>query len=175
MRHSARRGIDGALSLLAPNFRTALAAAYSRLDELGAEPVICGGLAVGVHGVSRMTGDIDFLVGDGIYSSSPGDLIVTLKHGVPVEVAGIPIDVIPESDEVTVADCVVVGDYRVVTLPALVAMKLGANRPKDRWDVGALITAGIIDERTVDSMQDRWPAHAARLSSMFDPRGCVLR
>src|SRR5262245_16763823 len=72
----------------------AMRTASQTLTSLRIRHALAGGLAVGAHGYPRATQDVDLLVGDEAFERHPGSM-VTLKPGVPIQVDGIAIDLIP--------------------------------------------------------------------------------
>lgn len=51
-----------------------------------------------------------------------------------------------------IAECDAAGPFRLVSLPALVRMKLSANRDKDRVHLRDLISVGLVDATWLDKV-----------------------
>jgi hypothetical protein len=124
----------------------AMRAASAQLSAIGVPHALVGGLAVGAWGYPRATKDVDFLVGDQAYEHHDGGL-VTMRPGVPVQVAGVAIDFLsPAPDEDHLARAL--SPVAAITVPiapieVLVQLKLKSPRQKDLADVVELIKAGI--------------------------------
>lgn len=129
---------------VAPRILDAMRVASARLSELGVRHVLVGGLAVGAWGYPRATKDVDFLVGDEAFEQHPGGL-VTMKYGVPIQVAGVAIDLLSASanDREDALQSPQTGDVPVAPLPVLIFLKLKSPRPKDLVDVMELLRLGI--------------------------------
>lgn len=141
-----KQGLRAALRYLSGDFERALRVLAGRMEALEVDWAICGGLAVAAHGYHRATMDIDVMVSDAIFETAGP--IVTFKPGVPLEIHGIVIDYIPESDLGELAAMIANEDegYPVVDLPTLLAMKLLTGRRQDIADVRKLIELGAVDD-----------------------------
>jgi hypothetical protein len=129
---------------VAPKVLDAMQAASAALTRLGVRHTLVGGLAVGAHGYPRATKDVDFLVGEEAFEHHEGGL-VTMKPGVPIQVAGVAIDFLSigaDEDHLEAA----LSD-EIVAAPALVYLKLKSPRSKDRTDVIEMVKAGLDVER----------------------------
>ena len=91
-------------------------------------------------------------------SGSPRDAIHLLFAGEKVR-ATYPL---PTAD---VTESVVADDYAIVTLEALVRMKLNSFRDKDRTHLRDFISLGLIDASWLPRLV---PEHAARLQQLID-------
>jgi hypothetical protein len=155
-----------------------------KLEELGIPYAICGGLAVVAHGHERMTKDVDVLLtqdglrrfeeqalGRGWLERLPGSKGVRdTDRNVPVDIlvtGGHPGDGRPKG--VTFPDpaatAVVMAGMRVLSLPALIELKLACglsmpDRPRDFDDVIQLIRANALPEAFGDGLhaevQPKW-------------------
>lgn len=135
--------LDAALEVVAPRIRFAAEEMSKELARLGIRHRLCGGLAVGAHGHPRATRDVDFLVGDEAFEHH-GPL-VTLRA--PFQVGGVAVDAVPIPDDAPFLGAEIEGTaadtgLSVISLPALIYMKLVAHRMQDRADVVKLVQAG---------------------------------
>ena len=102
---------------------------------------LCGGLAVEFYGYSRVTRDIDFVIGDDGLEPCP-DGGEQLKPDI-VRVHGIKVDyLVRRAFEVNKER---LDGIPVVTLRSLVLIKLLAGRDQDIHDVAELLKLGKID------------------------------
>jgi hypothetical protein len=131
---------------VAPKILDAMRVASARLAELGIPHALVGGLAVGAHGFPRATKDVDFLVGDEAFEHHAGG-IVTMKPGVPIQIAGVLVDLLSaQPDDGALRDVPVVpmgDDVPVAPVEALVHLKLKSPRMRDATDVVELLKAGL--------------------------------
>jgi hypothetical protein len=136
----------------------AMRAASARLTQLGVRHALVGGLAVGAWGHARATRDVDFLVGEEAFEHHPGGL-VTMKYGVPIQVGGVPVDLLSASANrcEDALDTVTAGSVPVAPLEVLVYLKLASPRPRDQADVIELLRLGIERERVRADLQSRAP------------------
>ncbi len=148
----------------------AMRVASQRLTAAGVRHALVGGLAVGVHGWPRWTKDVDFLIGREGYEETPAGL-VTLKVPVLSATANaeVTIDVIvPDADEGfldrALDDALVSDGVPVISIEALVYMKLRAARPRDFGDVGELATGNL----PFDSIRAYLETHAPLLVARFE-------
>lgn len=123
---------------------SAMRVASAQLSKLGVRHWLVGGLAVGAHGHPRATKDVDFLVGDEAFEHHGGGLI-TMKPGVPIQVAGVLVDHLsaqPEEAFLTRQLPAPTGVLETAPIEVLVYLKLKSPRLKDRADLVELIKAG---------------------------------
>ena len=152
-----------------PEIQEATRGASEALTRAGVQHVLVGGLAVGAWGYPRWSKDVDFLVSDSAFITHQGGF-VTFAPGVPISFAGIAIDslsIAPDEGFLgeTLEDPLVVDGIPLVSVEALVYLKLKSPRQKDRADVVELIKAGI-DYRAVEAWLDiNSPAMATRFSN----------
>ncbi len=126
--------------VVAQNVLDARRVASEALTKIGVRHTLVGGLAVGAHGYPRATKDVDFLVGDEAFEHHEGGL-VTMKPGVPIQVAGVAIDFLSiGADEEYLTAAL---REEIVDAPGLVYLKLKSPRSKDRTDVVELVKAGL--------------------------------
>jgi len=150
---------------VAASILEAMRTASSKLTELGVRHALVGGLAVGAWGHPRATRGVDFLVGEEAFEHHPGGL-VTMKYGVPIQVAGVPVDLVSASanrceDALEPAPG---GGVPVAPLPVLIYLKLASPRPRDLADVIELIRLGV--ER--DEVRAFLDSRAAELVEKWD-------
>ena len=136
----------------------AMRTASAKLTELGVRHVLVGGLAVGAWGHPRATKDVDFLVGEEAFEHHAGGL-VTMKYGVPIQVGGVPVDLLSAAanrceDALAVAG---IAGVPVAPLEVLIYLKLASPRPRDLADVIELIRLGVDRERIRTDLETRSP------------------
>lgn len=141
----------------------AMRAASAALTKLGVRHTLVGRLAVGAYGYPRATRNVDFLVGEEAFERHEGDL-VTMKPGVPIQVAGVAVDFISigayeEHLEAALQD-------EVATAPALVYLKLKSPRSKDRTDVVEMVKAGLDVEKSRAYLIAHRPELVAKLDEI---------
>lgn len=107
----------------------------ARLSELRIRHVLIEGLAVGVHGHPRATRDVDFLVGDEAFESSRAFLTYRPELGELVELAVTDLLGVPEALPSLERELELNQELSVISLEALVMMKLHAGRSQDLADV----------------------------------------
>lgn len=109
------------------------------LERLGVPHALIGGLAVGVHGYPRGTKDVDFLVGAEAFV--PGSAILVYRDELKelARVGETDIMSVPPRYPALKQELRRQGDVPVISLEALVLMKLDANRGRDRSDVRELL------------------------------------
>ena len=147
--------------VVAPRVLDAMRIASGALTKLGVRHTVVGGLAVGAHGYPRATKDVDFLVGDEAFEHHEGGL-VTMKPGVPIQVAGVAIDFLSiGADE---RDLEAAFAHAIAPAPALAYLKLKSPRSKDRTDLIELVKAGM----DVDAVRSDLALHHSDLLSKFD-------
>ena len=131
---------------LHPRLRTAAVSAQRALEDLGVKCALVGGFAVGAYGHARATKDVDFLVDEVAFASL--DPVMTFAPGVPYRVGDVPVDLLL-ADRAWLRSALAKAErdpetgLRVLPAEALVAMKLEANRAKDRADVLEIIATGV--------------------------------
>ncbi len=155
-----------------PEIQEATRGASEALTQAGVEHVLVGGLAVGAWGYPRWSKDVDFLVSDNAFITHQGGL-VTFAPGVPISFAGIAIDslsIAPNEEFLgeTLAEPFIVDGIPLVSVEALVYLKLKSPRQKDRADVVELIKAGIDTKAVMEWLNINSPDMATRFSSALD-------
>lgn len=100
--------------------------------------------------------DVDCFI-DGPHGS-PRDAVHLLYAGEKVRASYVS----PSAD---VSEAVPAEDYEVLSLPALVRMKLNSFRDKDRTHLRDLLDLGLIDASWLPNLL---PEHAARLQQLLD-------
>lgn len=133
---------------VAPRILDAARAASKALTAAGIRHVLIGGLAVGAWGYIRATKDADFLVGPEAFEQHAGG-IVTFKPGVPIEIGGVPVDLLMVDRvgelDMDQEDPLKSRGIPIVDIELLVYLKLVAFRRRDKEDVVALLKAGHND------------------------------
>jgi hypothetical protein len=142
--------------VVAPEIIRAAKLASQKLLEAEIPHALAGGLAVGAHGYPRTTDDVDFLVGDEAFEKHEGGF-VTLKLPL-IAIGNVRVDFVsideskaeqrqlrPAVDEPYFSNGV-----PIVSLPALVYMKLKAGRQKDTADLVELLKRGRVDLEEMD-------------------------
>lgn len=118
---------------------------------------LIGGLAVGAYGYVRATKDVDFLIGDEGFENQ-GGLVVTLAYGIPIEVGGVAVDVL--SDDVVDDELegpIATEGIPIVSVEALVYLKVKCHRRRDKEDVVELLKAGIDEKDCRQFLQEVAP------------------
>jgi len=129
--------------VVAPRILDAMRTASRALSDRGIRHVVVGGLAVGANGYPRATKVVDFLVGDEAFERHAGGF-VTMKPGVPIEINGVPIDLLSPADgEDHLSAALQAPPGSVIGVAPLIYMKLKARRQKDVADVVELIKSGV--------------------------------
>ena len=118
----------------------AMQVASEALSRIGVRHTLVGGLAVGAHGYPRATRDVDFLVGEEAFEHHAGGL-VTMKPGVPIQVAGVAIDLLSIGKDEPYLQAAL--SETVVDAPVLAYLKLKSPRSRDRTDLVELVKAGM--------------------------------
>jgi hypothetical protein len=151
--------------VVAPEIIKAAKTASKALTQQGVRHALIGGLAVGGYGYPRATKDVDFLVGEEAFDVHGGGL-VTFRPGIPIAVKDVVIDLleddeIPEEELESPAD---MGGLPVVSVGALVILKLKAWRRRDQQDIEALVRAGS----DVAALRDYLKTHAPGMRGLMD-------
>ena len=131
-------GIDGLEEAVAADILARMKRVSRRLYELGIPHALIGGLAVGVHGHPRATKDVDFLVGEEAFE---GGIVLSFREELHelVELAVTDLLGVPPRRPVLNDELRLLDGVPVVSLDALIMMKLDANRPQDVADVTTLL------------------------------------
>lgn len=168
---SRRPDLARALAFLPADVGVAVREASAALAKAGVRHALCGGVAVSCYAEPRATKDVDFLVGEEAFEHH--GLLVTLKAGIPLRVASVPIDTVPLVPKLAGLEASLVESPRadgipVVSPEALVVMKVVAGRLRDQGDVQALLESGAVD---VDGCRalvvDRFPEHLAAFEQLL--------
>lgn len=140
--------IDEAFAVVSPKVREATIVAAEALRSKGIRALLVGGLGVSANGVPRGTKDVDFLVGEEAFDHQ--GFIVSFKAGLPIEVDGVAVDLIPVPTALPKLDAVLTrfGAPRkegIAVAPAeiIILMKLLSNRRRDIDDIVRLLRAGV--------------------------------
>lgn len=129
-------------SAVSPEVVSALDLASAALTRAGVRHLVVGGLAVAAHGYLRSTKDVYFLVGEEAFEHHAGGL-VTMRAGVPIQVAGIVVDFLSIGADERFLESEVSKDGGIASASVLVYLKLKSPRTKDRADLVELVKAGI--------------------------------
>jgi hypothetical protein len=121
---------------------TAARTASALLTELGVRHVLVGGLAVGAYAEPRATKDVDFLVGPEAWPTS--GIVVRPIPGLPFQVGKVAIDSLLAPEEAPGIEEALGRGIESEGIPVappevVLLMKLIADRPRDRYDVAALL------------------------------------
>jgi hypothetical protein len=132
--------LDG---VVAPEILSAMRTASAQLARTGVRHALIGALAVGAWGYPRASKDVDFLVGDEAFERHEGNL-VTMAPGVPIGVAGIPVDHLGVLEHESHLEAAlnrppVEGDLPIAPLAALIYLKLKSPRRRDEADAVELL------------------------------------
>lgn len=122
-----------------------------RLADAGVPHALIGGMAVATHGYMRATRDVDFLISRDDLAKLTGR---PLTIGITERVADVDVDFVTpaEGDEFleSVLSVAVAPDtVPLAPIPALIFLKLRANRRRDQGDVVELIKRGRVNIGTV--------------------------
>jgi hypothetical protein len=129
--------------VVAPEVLAAMKSASSQLTRTGVRHALIGALAVGAWGYPRASKDVDFLVGDEAFERHEGG-IVTMAPGVPIGVAGVPVDhlgILPHERHLEESLSRSASDKQppIAPLDVLVYLKLKSPRRRDEADVIELL------------------------------------
>ena len=145
------------------------------LRSLGIRHALVGGLAVGAHGWPRATRDVDFLVDDGAWSKTESGVVI-LRAGVPVEAHGIAVDTVSVRDDerhllAAIEAAEISEGVPVISIEALVYLKLASPRSRDRLDVLQLVRAGADLERVRRYLDANAPTLREKFESIVRAAG----
>lgn len=143
------RNLAGAIN---PKILRAAQEFSQELRKRGIPHAIIGGLAVGAHGYPRATRDADFLIARSAMTEVAGAALGGEVSGKTLRFHGVIVDLLfAGADEGFLEDEIAraqpaprarIGQTPVVSVEALVCMKLDAARAKDTADVVELIKRG---------------------------------
>ena len=138
------------------------------LTALEIPHALVGGLAVGVHGHPRLTRDVDFLVGMEAFERTTPFLVYRAELAEVARVGFSDLLAVPDGYPCLEAEVSLNEGVPVISLPALVLMKLIAYRPQDRADVAALLSRDDARiSRASDYLGEHAPAMLARLGEVL--------
>ncbi len=142
-----------------------------RLQELGVPHVLIGGLAVGLHGHPRATKDVDFMVGEEAFAKTTPLLVYREELEHLVAIGHTDIMSVPPGFPSLKTELATTGEVPLISLPALVLMKLDAFRPRDREDVRTLMSLHRSRLRDVrDHLAENAPQLVHRLAEALAGR-----
>jgi hypothetical protein len=146
----------------------AMADASKSLSAMGVKHALVGGLAVGAHGWPRATRDVGFLVDDSAFVKTDTGLVI-LRAGVPVQAHGIAVDTVSVRDDerhlVPAIEAAEISEgIPVISIEALIYLKLASPRSQDRQDVVQLTRAGA----DLDRVRRYLDANAPKLREKFE-------
>lgn len=164
--------IEALVGVVAPEVILDAIETSQRLATLGIPHALVGGLAVGLHGHPRATKDVDFLVGEEAFETT--DPILTFRRELAevVRIGEIDLLAVPPNRRELRARLQVPesGELPVISVEALILMKLDAGRPQDIADIHHLLDQGA----NVASIGQFIAAHAPdavdQLASILDER-----
>lgn len=153
--------LDGAVH---PRVIKALYEASKTLTNAGIPHALAGALAVCAYGYQRNTRDVDFLVDDVGFGHHGGG-IITLHPAVPVNAAGVTVDPmsVPIGNEFlneSIREAAVSDGIPVLSLSALIFMKLRSKRPRDHADVIELLRIWMASKDTIQEIREFVAYHA---------------
>jgi hypothetical protein len=156
--------------VVADRILEAMRAAAVQLKAAGITHALAGALAVGAHGYPRASKDVDFVVGPEAFTTHEGGLI-TINPGVPVRVGDVAVDPISVgAEEPHLLEALRTAqrsqDIPVLSLEALVYMKLKSPRRKDAVDVVELLKAGADAGRIAAYLERHAPALGGKLKQL---------
>lgn len=168
MRHPERPDVSLLDGVVSDRILNAMRAASAQLTKLGIRHALAGGLAVGAHGYPRATKDVDFLVGEEAFQHYSGG-IVAVAPGVPIAVGDVavdPLSISPEEDHLDDAleQATVSHGIPVLSVAALIYLKLKSPRQKDSTDILELLKAGV----DADSVRDYLAVNSPDLLGKFE-------
>lgn len=141
--------LDQLRDIVAPVVLDAMRTASARLRQAGVRHALVDGLAVGAYGYVRATRDVDFLVGDECFDFHASGL-VSIKTTVAVDELPVRVDflsVLPNERqlerELSTGAIENPNAVPVISIGALVYLKLKCGRQKDLADVVELLKSGI--------------------------------
>jgi hypothetical protein len=142
--------------------------ASKSLHAMGVKHALVGGLAVGAHGWPRATRDVDFLVDDSAFLKTESGLVI-LRAGIPVQAHGIAVDTVSVRDDErhllpAIEAAEVSEGIPVISIDALIYLKLASPRSQDRQDVVQLVRAGA----DLDRVRRYLDVNAPELREKFD-------
>jgi hypothetical protein len=146
----------------------AMTDASESLRSMGIKHALVGGLAVGAHGWPRSTRDVDFLVDDSAFTKTDTGLVI-LRAGMPVQAHGIAVDTVSVRDDErhllpAIEAAEISEGIPVISIEALVYLKLASPRSQDRQDVLNLVRAGA----DLDRVRRYLDANAPELREKFE-------
>ncbi len=160
--------LDALADVVSPTILQRASDVSAELRKLGVRHALIGGLAVGVHGHVRATKDVDFLVGGEAFASMSPRLVFREELTDLVRIGFIDLMSVPPDLTQLDGELAIEWDMPVISLPALVLLKLDANRPRDRDDVHRLMMIHRARLREVrDYVQRYAPALVHRLGEIL--------
>jgi len=132
-------GLDDLSEVVSPTILRRAGEISRILRELDIPHVLIGGLAVGIHGYPRGTRKVDFLVGPEAFTGTGPSQVFRDELEDLARVGETDIMSVPDSYPGLTAELRLEDDVPVISLRALVLLKLDANRARDRDDVRALL------------------------------------
>jgi hypothetical protein len=147
--------------------------ASRHLAELGIPHALIGGLAVGLHGYPRATKDVDFLVGDEAFDRTEPLLVFRAELRDLVRVGVVNLMPLPHGHEelAEYLDLPAGDEIPVIGPEGLVLLKLLANRPQDRADVGMLLGRGLSVATVTAYLRRYAPALVSRFAEIVGGTG----
>lgn len=151
---TAQPDLNSLEGVVSERILNAMCVAAKQLDFAGVRYGLAGGLAVGAYGYQRATKDVDFLVGDEAFVHHQGGF-VTIAPGIPIGVGDVAVDPMSAVNEIHLddaLDAVIMTMFRgrqipILSLEAIIYLKLKSPRGKDAVDVVELVKRGIDTKR----------------------------
>jgi hypothetical protein len=143
--------------------------ASRRLSELGVPHALIGGLAVGLYARPRATKDADFLVGDAAFAQTEPMFVFREELRELVRVGEVDLMPLPQGHrELSIyLDLPTGAEIPVIGPAGLVLLKLLADRPQDRADIGALIQAGVSVRDVATFLRQHAPDLVSRFAEIL--------
>lgn len=161
--------LDDLRGVVAGEVIDAAKAASEQFRRANIPHTIVGGLAVGMGGWPRATGDVDIFVGDEAFVHD--DQATSQKAGLPIRWNDVTIDWV-SGDTAGALDAYKIvpaaGEFPVAPAKVIVYMKLIAGRMKDKTDVVELIKSGINLDETRDFIEAYQPRLLNELERLID-------
>ncbi len=166
----SERGVESLVGVVAPEVLLDAIETSEKLSRLGVPHALIGGLAVGLHGHPRATKDVDFLVGVEAFERTSPFLLYREELKDIARVGVVDLMAVPPaypylSESLALPEG---GAIPLLSVEALVMLKLDAGRPQDLADVQALIVAGAEPDNLVAYLREHAPLLVVRLTSFLE-------
>lgn len=163
--------LDGLRGVVHPNILVRTEQISRMLTTLGVPHALIGGLAVGVHGHPRATKDVDFLVGTEAFERTAPFLIYRTELVDVARIGFSDLMAVPPEYPFLGEEMAMGEGVPVISLNALILMKLLAFRKQDQADVQALLRLNETQIPNIsDYLADHSPDLLVRLGSILGGR-----